>query len=1043
LYDVGAVKGDFIIDDSQVIEASKRVSSMSQVVAKDFLKMTAAVFTAQGAYDLIKKAIGNVINYTKESIVAFTNSEKVVTRLKGVMGSSTNQHLQYAKVLMNLVNIEDEDVMAIQTRAKTMGVANEKVDEYTQKTLALAKAMDLDYNSALKAVILSESGQYEALNRVIPSLRTVTDNSQKLAIVQNAIATGWNQLTAATQTLGGKFEGFKVQSGEVSEALGGLLAPALGVIVPLMTEGARQTAEFISSLSEVPDSKNLENEQIKLNQLVMELTNVNITEERRGQILAELNKINSEVVAGINKESINTGLLLENLKKANEEYARKIFIAKQEEVIDKIRKKAGKESLSMLNEEANMTKILGKAMIQANNIKEDGKLKEIASLPTWKEKIKLARELMDYYEDLSDKEYARARQLGFYSEEGKKALDLSGKYGSLSAQLQLLGTSYNQYAYALDNNAKYTKAIMTDETALDKLLASLGIKRDEVTTKTNKNTESSKLNELQLQENIALLEHKIKIEDISVDTVDEQIAAYEKLATQYKMLGNENENLMKIEEKLDELRKKRDFNPALESWKEYNNQVEKITIAGINKQSELLKAQGEDESKIFKWKSEETGKIIIEWAGTITSRIGAIVNFIKDGLSSVFDTIAMYYQNDIELLMAADQAKLDELTTSKEQQMEAIQSDYDRQLEALDNSLSSGQITKIQYDERKKLLDDQKAAKEKETQKKTDDQIAAQKAENLKKENEEKKKAFEANKANQIAMCWVNFAVGAVSAYVGAFQALGWIPTVGPALAIAMGTVMTGLLLGSAIAQCHGKGVKIKMFDGTLKKVEDVKIKDKILGDDNKERNVLELYNGKHHLYKIDYGKYSWTCTLNHILSLYNKKENKFLNIELEKYLNNEVKYKNYYLYKIVNNKIKIIKKVKFISIGIKDYFGFKIDGNNLYQLEDGTVTHNTVMISQQQYVPARAMGGNVQAGQSYQVNEYGQEIFTPNVNGYISPAGVTKNIIENVHKNSRSSNFNIIMANAFDGAIIRDSVDMEEVTDIVIKKMGEKFKGV
>ena len=50
---------------------------------------------------------------------------------------------------------------------------------------------------------------------------------------------------------------------------------------------------------------------------------------------------------------------------------------------------------------------------------------------------------------------------------------------------------------------------------------------------------------------------------------------------------------------------------------------------------------------------------------------------------------------------------------------------------------------------------------------------------------------------------------------------------------------------------CHIKGTKILMYDGSVKNVEDIKVGDVIMGDDNTERTVLELYNGLDQLYKI------------------------------------------------------------------------------------------------------------------------------------------------------------------------------------------------
>src|SRR5690606_20441521 len=68
---------------------------------------------------------------------------------------------------------------------------------------------------------------------------------------------------------------------------------------------------------------------------------------------------------------------------------------------------------------------------------------------------------------------------------------------------------------------------------------------------------------------------------------------------------------------------------------------------------------------------------------------------------------------------------------------------------------------------------------------------------------------------------------------------------------------------------CHAKGTKILMYDGSIKKVENIKIGDKLMGDDSKSRYVNKLFRGNDKMYKITpiIGK-SYIINENHVLSL-------------------------------------------------------------------------------------------------------------------------------------------------------------------------------
>ncbi len=69
--------------------------------------------------------------------------------------------------------------------------------------------------------------------------------------------------------------------------------------------------------------------------------------------------------------------------------------------------------------------------------------------------------------------------------------------------------------------------------------------------------------------------------------------------------------------------------------------------------------------------------------------------------------------------------------------------------------------------------------------------------------------------------------------------------------------------------KCVGKGTSILMYDGSIKKVEDVIVGDQLMGDDSKPRNVLALARGQEEMFEIIPIKGDkWVCNRSHILSL-------------------------------------------------------------------------------------------------------------------------------------------------------------------------------
>jgi len=101
--------------------------------------------------------------------------------------------------------------------------------------------------------------------------------------------------------------------------------------------------------------------------------------------------------------------------------------------------------------------------------------------------------------------------------------------------------------------------------------------------------------------------------------------------------------------------------------------------------------------------------------------------------------------------------------------------------------------------------------------------------------------------------------------------------------------------------KCHGIDTPILMFDGSIKKVQDVRPGDQLMGPDSRPRNVLSVNTGRENMFRIVPVKGdSWTCNESHILSLkisstWSKeyKAGDVVNISVRDYLKKNKKFKH------------------------------------------------------------------------------------------------------------------------------------------------------
>lgn len=106
--------------------------------------------------------------------------------------------------------------------------------------------------------------------------------------------------------------------------------------------------------------------------------------------------------------------------------------------------------------------------------------------------------------------------------------------------------------------------------------------------------------------------------------------------------------------------------------------------------------------------------------------------------------------------------------------------------------------------------------------------------------------------------------------------------------------------------KCHAPGTPIIMFDGTIKPVENIKVGDKLMGDDSTPRNVLSLTSGEDTMYKVSQLKGDdYIVNEPHILSLkcsgFGKiKKGEIIDIPVNEYMSkSNVWQKKFYGYKV------------------------------------------------------------------------------------------------------------------------------------------------
>ena len=169
---------------------------------------------------------------------------------------------------------------------------------------------------------------------------------------------------------------------------------------------------------------------------------------------------------------------------------------------------------------------------------------------------------------------------------------------------------------------------------------------------------------------------------------------------------------------------------------------------------------------------------------------------------------------------------------------------------------------------------------------------------------------------------------------------------------------MTIMLAPTGVGKCLGKGTKVRMYDGTLKKVEEITTGDMLMGIDGEPRVVTSTTKGIGKLYRVNQSKgMSYVVNDAHILSLRAAfsdgavKRGDILNENVEKYMQSTKNHRRLFKGWRITNEPEtsapcvVLSTLEIEEYGIGEYYGFTLEGRDrLFLLEDGTVTHNTTV---------------------------------------------------------------------------------------------------
>ena len=220
----GAVQGVKALDKELggLSNSSKKADGAGKGLAQ-------SIFGQVTAANLATQAVNKLTSFVQESALAYMEAEKQQARMNVVLRRSgedvskaSNAIDDFAGKMEYLTGVDDDQIKSLEILARQYNIQKDRINDAVKSAIALTEiGGSLEMN--LKAVADAYQGNWTGLNKLLPEMRAANRESERMEILQRAVATGFEMSTAAMKTNAGKLKELASFWDDLKKAVGGAI----------------------------------------------------------------------------------------------------------------------------------------------------------------------------------------------------------------------------------------------------------------------------------------------------------------------------------------------------------------------------------------------------------------------------------------------------------------------------------------------------------------------------------------------------------------------------------------------------------------------------------------------------------------------------------------------------------------------------------------------------------------------------------------------------------------------------------------------------
>jgi hypothetical protein len=244
-----------------VTQGSKEAAAASGGLSLSFLGLTKAAGVL-GAGFAAFKGLASLGSFFAESVAGIDAANEATRKLSLAIelngedaSKSMESHIALTEALEKELNVDADAVTGLMAQAAAMGVADDQLDAMAQTAIGLSETLGVSLEEGLQKARLATEGNFKAFEKLIPSMKDMTSNSEKLSAVIALSEKGLQQKADAAGTAAQADERAGFAMGKLMDSIGAVISPlrvlvldGFGAIATVLNDSFGPSLETAASI---------------------------------------------------------------------------------------------------------------------------------------------------------------------------------------------------------------------------------------------------------------------------------------------------------------------------------------------------------------------------------------------------------------------------------------------------------------------------------------------------------------------------------------------------------------------------------------------------------------------------------------------------------------------------------------------------------------------------------------------------------------------------------------------------------------------------